>query len=177
MEAYTQCVNCANLTIEHLVDLAHKEFSRDGRVPSAAYYQLHDSIEDLEIAADAGCHFCKLLLACLKGYPDTGNWIADEWEGEGCNPETSLLAFARRLPQSEVKICIVSDDSDPKDTFADVRVLDTLSVQVGPYDPGFHGDEPEYDEAFNFPLLKLTLASSRGTCGTYVHYGHPMSIC
>lgn len=95
MDAGKRCVRCANLTIEHLVDLAHKELSRYSSVPSAAYYQLHDSIESLEIAADAGCHFCNLIVGCLKGYWDNGNWIADEWEGEDCYPEHSLLARAR----------------------------------------------------------------------------------
>lgn len=161
MDACTQCVKCANLTIEHLIDLAHKEFSRDNSVPSAAFYQLHDSVADLEIAADAGCHFCGLLMACLKGYPDNGNWIADEWEGEDCSPEHSLLATARQLSHSEIRLCILSDDSNPNDTLADVRVLDTLMVHVGPRD--LLGEDID-DGIESFPVFKLTLASSRGKC-------------
>lgn len=168
MDASKQCVRCANLTIEHLVDLAHNEFSRDNSVPSAACYQLHDSIMGLEIAADAGCHFCCFLVACLKGYPDNGNWVATEWEGEDCNPENCLLARARQLLQSEVRLCVVSDDSDRNDAFANVKVLETLLVQVGPHDEL----EGEIDDEFErFPVFKLTLASSRGTCEIIAHSG------
>lgn len=168
MDTGKQCVRCANLTIEHLVDLAHKEFSRDNSVPSAACYQLHDSIVSLEIAADEGCDFCNLIMACLKGYVDNDNWIADEWEGEDCHPEHSLLARARRLLQSEVRLCIVSDDSDRDDAFADVKVLDAILVQVGPHDE-LGGDIDDGIE--RFPVFKLTLASSRGTCGIVAHSG------
>lgn len=168
MDTGEQCVKCASLTIEHLIDLAHEGFSRDNSVPSTACYQLHDSIVSLEIAADAGCHFCNLTMACLKGYRDNGNWIADEWEGEDCDPEHSLLARARQLLQSEVRLCIVSDDSDRNDAFADVKILDTLLVQVGPHDE-LGGDID--DEIERFPVLKLTLASSRGTCGVIAHSG------
>lgn len=163
MESCTQCANCANLTIEHLIDLAHEEFSQNDRVPSAACYELHDSIKSLEIAADAGCEFCYFLVACLKGYPDNGNWIADAWQGEDCDLEHSLLARARQLQHSEVRLCIVSDDSDPNDTLVDVKVLDTLLVQIGPHDAV--GEEME-DGMETFPVFKLTLATSRGACGT-----------
>lgn len=168
MDAGKQCVRCADLTIEHLVDLAHEEFSRDNSVPSASCYQLHDSIVSLEIAADGGCRFCNLLMACLKGYWDNNNWIADEWEGEDCHPEHSLLARARQLMQSEVRLCILSDDSDRNDTFADVKVLDTLLVQVGPHDE-LGGDID--DEIERFPVFKLTLASTRATCRITAHSG------
>lgn len=168
MDTGKQCVRCANLTIEHLVDLARKGFSRDSSVPSAACYQLHDSIEDLEIAADAGCHFCNLIKACLNGYWDNNSWIADEWEGEDCHPEHSLLTRARQLLQSEVRLCIVSDDSDRNDALADVKVLDAILVQVGPYDE--LGGETD-DGVERFPVFKLTLASLRGTCGIIAHSG------
>lgn len=174
-----QCAKCANLTIEHLVDLAHKEFSRDDRVPSAACYQLHDSIEDLELAADAGCEFCYLLVACLKGYVDNGHWFADEWEGEECNPEDSLLAVARQLPQSEVRLCIASEDSDMNDTLADIKVFDTLLVQVGSYDVPESWEEIE-NEIQSSPVFKLTLSSSRGTCGTTAYLAldvHSLNRC
>lgn len=168
MDAGKQCVRCSGLTIEHLVDLAHKEFSQDNSVPSAACYQLHDSIASLEIAADGGCCFCNLIMACLKGYLDNDSWIADEWEGEDCHPEHSLLARARQLLQSEVRLCIVSDDSDRNDAFSDVNVLGTLLVQVGPHDE-LEGDID--DEIERFPVFKLTLASTRGTCIIIAHYG------
>lgn len=168
MDACTQCVKCADLTIEHLVDLAHKEFSRDDRVPIAACYQLHDSIEGLETAADAGCEFCSLLLGCLKGYVDNGHGVADEWEDEDCNSGDSLLALARQLPQSEVRLCIASEDSGVLDMFADVKVLDTLLVQVGPHDLPVPWEDVD-NEIESFPVLKLTLASSRGMCRTIAY--------
>lgn len=167
MEACTQCENCADLTIEHLIELAHKEFSQNDRVPSAACYELHDSTESLETAADAGCEFCHLLVACLKGYPDNGNWIADAWQGEDCELEHSLLARARQLQHSEVRLCIVSDDSDPNDELSDVKVLDTILVQIGPHDAV--GEEFE-DGMETFPVFKLTLATSRGAFGTSSAY-------
>lgn len=118
--------------------------------------------EGLEIAAGSSCHFCTLLVACLKGYPDNGCWIEYDWEGEGCNPAHSLLATARQLPQSEVRLCILSDDSDHKAAFSDVKVLDSLLVQIGPHDEsGFDID----DGIKRCPAFKLTLASSRGTRG------------
>lgn len=168
MDTGKQCARCASLTIEHLVDLARKGFSRDNSVLSVAYYQLHDSIEDLEIAADAGCHFCNLIMACLKGYWDNDNWIADKWEGDDCHPEHSLLARARQLLQSEVRLCIVSDDSDRNDALADVKVFDTILIQVGPHDEL----EGEIDDRIErFPVFKLTLATSRGTCGIIAQSG------
>lgn len=175
MENCARCATCADLTIEHLIDLAHEEFSQNDRVPSAACFQLHDSVENLEIAADAGCEFCHFLVACLKGYPDNGNWIADAWQGENCELEHSLLSKARQLQRSEVRqlqrsevrLCIVSDDSDPNDKLADVKVLDTLLVQIGPHDAV--GEELE-DGMETFPVFKLTLATSRGACG-------PSSVC
>lgn len=168
MDVGKQCERCANLTIEHLVDLAHKGFSRDDGVPSAACYQLHDSILSLEIAADAGCHFCNLIVGCLKGYLDNGSWNSDEWKGEDCNTEHSLLATARQLLHSEVRLCIVSEDSDENDAFADVKVLDTLLVQIGPHDDFRAEDDDGIERS---PMFKLTLASSRGTCGIIVHSG------
>ncbi|KKY36515.1 putative glucokinase [Diaporthe ampelina] len=69
------------------------ELDRDGVNPGNQMFEkrtsatflrelLHESIEDLEVSADAGCRFCKLLLACLNGYLDNGNWIAGDWKGE-----------------------------------------------------------------------------------------------
>lgn len=168
MDAYTQCMKCADLTIEQLVDLAHKEFSRDNRVPSAACYQLHDSIEDLEVAADAGCGFCSLLLGCLKGYQYNGRWVADEWKGEDCNPGHSLLAVATQLAQSQVRLCIASEDSGAIDILADVKVLDTLLVQVGPHDLAVSWEDVD-NEIESFPVFKLTLASSRGMFRTIAY--------
>lgn len=166
MNTITQCQNCANLAIEHLVDRLNKGIPIDHGVTRAAYYQLHDSIEGLEVAAGSGCHFCTFLVACLKGYVDNGAWIHNEWKGEDCALENSLLASARNLPSSEVRLCVVSEVSSPYSAFADTRVIDAIFVAVGPWiNEGVLGDGSHEQERgfYEFPELLLALSSSRGT--------------
>ncbi|KAJ4296347.1 hypothetical protein N0V90_006392 [Kalmusia sp. IMI 367209] len=168
MKIGVQCTRCASLTIEHLVDLAYKKFSRDEGVPKAACYVLHDSIEDLETAAKAGCEFCDLLLTCFKAYqrgPNDYGWIARNWQPEKCEQEWSLYTLSKQLSCSNVRICLTSCDLDQDASFDDVKVLDALQVALGPYSLG---DQPEvdiYDEPEEdpdeFPFLRLTLTTSR----------------
>lgn len=156
----SRCAHCNNLTIEGLIELAKIELADTVRVPKRAYYQHHKSVTDLENSANAGCDLCSLIVRCLKGNEVTDSLAADKWVGTDCDLEESLFAAAKRLPYSDVKICIASGEVSYEDTLDSTHVLDTILVQVGPLvdldrDPN---EEPDWE----FPVLQFKLTTLRG---------------
>ena len=162
------CRLCAGLSINVLVELARKEFAgRD--MPQWAFYQHHNSIQDLESSADRGCDFCILIVECFKGTPvDANSWPRwpPRWTGTACKPEDSMFASAKELPVSDIKICINSSHIYASDTIDQVQVFDHLLVHVGPIaahdevsdSASFEQDGLDWD----WDPLILTLTCTRG---------------
>ncbi|KAJ4375897.1 hypothetical protein N0V83_001175 [Neocucurbitaria cava] len=155
----SRCALCNNLTIEGLIELARIELADSVWVPKRAYYQHHNSVTDLENSANAGCDLCSLLVSCLKGNEDTDSLAANKWIGIDCDLEESLFAAAKRLPYSDVKICIASGEASYGDTLDSIHVLDTILVQVGPLVD--LDRDPDLEPDWEFPALQFKLTTLR----------------
>jgi hypothetical protein len=171
-----RCHYCTNLSVNHLIDLGYIEPASpacDNHLSKQAYYRHHRSIHNLHASAVGGT-FCQFLVSCLQGYEEDNSWIAEKWVGAGCEPEFSLDVAAKELPCSDIKICISPEDKVFSGTFADAHVIDTLLVQVGPFeDPNRDPDStPTYEEGPFLPVLALKLTSARGMSKHYfrIHY-------
>lgn len=158
-----RCQYCTGLSISGLVRLAQEEFLGH-EFPHQAFYQHQPSFNDLEKAAEHGCDLCQLILECFKGSPTNQDppyvW-PDEWLGSQCSIDTSMYAVAKELPDSNVRICINSDNVYGSDAIEKVSVFDTVLVQIGPKAPPYDSDDPDA-EIWEFPALSLLIETSRG---------------
>jgi hypothetical protein len=127
------CQPCANLSFQHLVGLAKKEFTvRLDAFPKRAFYAHHASFDELEQSAISGCDLCRLILDLSKSY-NAADWNL-EWQPGTCDTDSSMYATAKALKVSDVKIALTSsyfysnytvDVDEPK-------IYDGFRVQVGP---------------------------------------------
>jgi hypothetical protein len=138
-----------------------------GHIPNRAdaYFRHHDSVDDLENAANKGCDVCNLIVNTLKGYEEEEQWTVspDKWVGSECDPEKSLFAVAQRMPKSNVSVSIASGTSHGA-TRNGATLLDTLLVQIGPLQGGdMEAEEEDHWEPPDFPHLcfKIVAPSCR----------------
>lgn len=163
-----QCKHCANLSVSALVDLAKADFAVH-TFPDQAFYRHHSSFDKLESSGDNGCDFCRLVLECFKRTPtkdDEPTYWPSEWVGPEDYSEDSMYTIAKKLPISDVKLCISSAAMYSTDPLAKASMLDTVMVQVGPKS----SEDEEYDEIWGLPPLLLTLSTPRGKFSTTLFF-------
>lgn len=129
-----RCRFCSNLTLESLVNLTEIETAEYHKFPRQAFYQHHQSFDDLESSAHNGCEFCTLILKCFLGTSaDTEfellEW-PEQWMGKNCDPDASMYAVAKELDSSSVGIALNSHEPWDQD-WVGPHHFDTLLVQVG----------------------------------------------
>lgn len=155
-----RCSYCANLSIESLVSLAVEEF--DGhQFPQRAFFEHHRSFEELENSAETGCDFCQVILESFQTTPESPG--DDRTLDETCDNSESLYAAARFVEPSHVKISINSDHVYSFEARDQVRVFDTILVQVGRTSPRADevGSEDDTEELYLEPV-KLRIKTARG---------------
>ncbi len=137
-----RCNFCTQLSISCLLDLYYEDGVDEYGYPNYSmerFYQHHQSISNLEQAANNGCDLCQLILDSFKGLPaqaDRSEWWPD----------------IKALPDTNVRIRINSwgyiDGMD---------AIDELEVHVGPLQKKY---------SFNWPrgllVFSLRLSTPRG---------------
>ncbi|TLS20828.1 uncharacterized protein PpBr36_10680 [Pyricularia pennisetigena] len=163
-ETWKRCSECAQLSIESLVELARIEFTAHS-FPQESYYRHHASFDDLERSAGDGCGFCGLVLECFQRSiciddEDPLIW-PDEWDsGQLPSPpagSNTMYAVAKSLHVSDIKLCVNATHLYHRQTIEEAQVFDEIMVQVGPLEVQSH-DETEW----SMPPLRLTMESPRG---------------
>ncbi|KAH8787792.1 heterokaryon incompatibility protein-domain-containing protein [Diaporthe sp. PMI_573] len=116
-----RCELCQNLTLNHLVALAEKEFSSQYGFPSSNFYQHHKSVHDLEQSKQTGCDLCSIIWEALQ------------------RANSPSIEDLRAQDVSDIRIAITSGHV-PSNTYdtSDVRMFDFLSVQAGDKDDAIH---------------------------------------
>ncbi|KAK5652811.1 hypothetical protein OQA88_9477 [Cercophora sp. LCS_1] len=159
----TRCQPCCGLSIEHLIDLAKTQYG-GFTFPDKAYYAHQASFDDLEASAENGCDLCRLIVDCYKGAPlDWYNWPSI-WKGSGNDINDSMYMAIRELDATDVRIAIDSSHAFAgTDDLEDIRVFDSLMVQVGASSDSWE----DYDRrrsnssTYSLPTLRLTLSAKR----------------
>lgn len=157
----TRCGYCNDLTIARLVQLAQVEQASYGYLPSHpdATFPHHTSIDALEASARHGCGMCEFFVSTLKGYneQDARQDYPTKWKGNACDPAESLFAVAKRLPESNIQICI-SSGRDFGEVLDGAPLLETIIMQVGRF------IAPSYSPGLQdvwFPKLGFNLSAPR----------------
>lgn len=160
----SRCRFCASLTISHLLNFAQQEYS--GRVfPSSAYYKHHQDFSDLEQSAEDGCDLCRFILDCFKGAPKGDEWYMwpTTWNHADNDLAGSMYAAVKELDVSDVKISIDSSHIFSTRGLGDVKVFDTLVIQVARSTDEPEDDDDEEERWENrFPELRLVFSVPKG---------------
>ncbi|OLN92774.1 hypothetical protein CCHL11_06733 [Colletotrichum chlorophyti] len=159
----SQCRYCAGLTIETLVELAKTGFEAQ-EFPQTAYYQHHQSFDDLEREAGNGCEFCQLILNCFLHTPCPEpkpmewplGWNRELDLKQETQPRT-MYSIAKELAVSDVKLCINATHLYGRQPLEDAEVLDEILVQVGP----LYAETEDGYGIWSCPILHLSLGTSR----------------
>ncbi|KAF3770676.1 HET-domain-containing protein [Cryphonectria parasitica EP155] len=157
-----RCHHCVGLSIESLIRLAKDEFKGYHEFPKQAFYQHHNSLQDLEASAESGCELCTLILDCFKGAQvedadDRPMAWPEDWVSDNHELGTSMFTVAKGLDDSSIRIAISADHVYATAGIEDVSQFDTLLVQIGPRDDG-----PEAVMDWVLPPLPLAITVARG---------------
>lgn len=162
------CSKCAKLSIELLLDLACIDFKAH-TFSQEAYFQHHQSFDDLEDAARQGCDFCLLVLESFYRTPcpdeDPWEW-PDEWiddvESQQDLHSNTLYSVLKGLGVSNIKLCLNATHLYSGQGFEDAQVFDEILVQVGkPY-----SETEDGTSIWSCPLLRLSLIMPTGESQT-----------
>ncbi|KAF4820045.1 hypothetical protein CGCSCA5_v004055 [Colletotrichum siamense] len=158
-----QCIYCAKLSIQALVELAKISFEAQ-RFPRDAYYQHHDSFSALEQSAHDGCDLCQVILQCFQQTPCEAEQPLEwpqEWnetsEASSDGYPQTMYSVAKGLDISDVKLCINTSHLYDSQGLRDVKVFDEIIVQVGT----LHIETDENYGVWSFPQLVLRLSTPK----------------
>ncbi|KAF4947358.1 hypothetical protein FSARC_13979 [Fusarium sarcochroum] len=95
-----------------------------------------NSFDQLEFAALQGCDLCQLILECFKGavegeIPTRCDWPR-EWTPDSPPGMATMYSKAKKLPKSNVRLCIDVTNKYPAMSLKEVQLFDAIRVQVGP---------------------------------------------
>lgn len=159
------CSACTKLSVESLLEVARVDF-QPGDFSNKAYFQHHESFNDLEKAGRQGCDFCRLVLECFQRTPcfDEEPWDwPDRWiEKTESSPDDlttiTMYSVAKGLAVSDIKLCLNATHLYSIQGFEDAKVFDEVLIQVG--EPS--SESQDGTVMWSCPVLRLILNTPRG---------------
>lgn len=148
------CLQCSNLSISRLVELARVELSAHS-FPQKSFYTHHGSFPALVVSANNGCGFCQYIYQGLKDPPSQSTESYRERQSE-------IEAVEAEGGPTDIKIAINTKHLYSTSTSCqakDVELFDTLMVQVGLID---NFELREDGEKEPIPTLEFVIHTPEG---------------